>query len=64
NGQSIENRQFGIEVLDQPAPVKSQDVDVSEYGWDNGKSPVVVERGLPFPMHVLAVVRELTVNQG
>ncbi|MGL4576673.1 MAG: hypothetical protein ACRCV9_17940 [Burkholderiaceae bacterium] len=64
NGQSIENRQFGIGVLDQPAPVKSQDVDVSEYGWDNGKSPVVVERELPFPMHVLAVVRELTVNQG
>lgn len=64
NSQSVELRQFGADVLDQPAPVVTRDVQLSEYGWADGQSPIVVERDLPFPMHVLAVVRELTVNQG
>jgi hypothetical protein len=64
NEQSVEFRQFGVDVLDQPAPLFTGDYPISELGWYDGESPVVIERALPFPVHVLSIIRDLSVNQG
>jgi hypothetical protein len=62
NGQQIPLRKFGSELLDEPSPLFTGDVDVSNLGWDKGDSPLVIEQTLPLPMHILAVIRELTVS--
>lgn len=62
NSQLIEFRNFGSSLLDQPPPLFTGDYPISELGWYDGQSPIVVTRELPFPLHLLAIIRDLTVN--
>lgn len=60
NGQQVAFRKFGLKVLNQPAPLYSGDIDWNVTGWNNTET--VIEQPQPLPVHVLAVVRTLTVN--
>lgn len=60
NGQQVAFRKFGLKVLDQPAPLFSGDIDWNVSGWNNTET--VIEQPQPLPVHILAVVRTLTVN--
>ena len=62
NGQQLEMRNFGGSLLDQAVTLFDGDIPISELGWYDGADPVVIERTLPFPVHVLAVIRDLSVN--
>lgn len=63
NGQYINPREFGVGVLDQ-APVPSSGLrSASDFGWERGESDIVLEQDLPYPWTVLAVIRNMTVNQ-
>jgi len=64
NGQLLPFRNFGSELLDKPQPLFTGDADASEAGWEDGSSDLLIERSLPFPMHLLAVIRDFTVNSG
>lgn len=60
NGQQVAFRKFGLQVLNQPAPLYSGDIDWNVTGWNNTET--VIEQPQPLPVHILAVVRTLTVN--
>lgn len=60
NGQQVAFRKFGLKVLNQAAPLYSGDIDWSVLGQDNTET--IIEQPQPLPIHVLAVVRTLTVN--
>ncbi|MGG6196151.1 hypothetical protein ACQV2B_18985 [Pantoea allii] len=60
NGQQVPFRKFGLKVLDQPSPLYSGDIDWNVVGWNNTET--IIEQPQPLPIHVLAVVRSLTVN--
>lgn len=62
NGNELPMRFFDVDAFDSPPILYSGDVDVSSLGWSKSHADVVVRRELPFPLHVLAVVRDLTVN--
>lgn len=64
NGQTIPVREFGVAALDQPPPLRSDDVELATLGWDRGKSDILIEQTEPLPFHVLAIIRTLTVNAG
>lgn len=60
NGQQIAFRKLGLEVLDQPSPLYTGDIDWNVLGWNNTETRI--EQPQPLPIHILAVVRTLTVN--
>lgn len=62
NGQYINPRQFGAEILDQAPQPSSGLREASEYGWQNGESDIVLAQDQPYPWTILAVVRNMTVN--
>ncbi|QWE95653.1 hypothetical protein [Cupriavidus sp. EM10] len=55
-------RHFGDEVLDMPPEVVTGFDTIGTVGWQRADSPVTLIQDLPYPFHVLAVVRKLTVN--
>lgn len=60
NGEQVAFRKFGLAVLDKPAPLYSGDIDWNAIGWNNTET--IIEQPQPLPIHILAVVRTLTVN--
>lgn len=60
NGQQVPFRKFGLNVLNEPSPLYSGDLDWNVTGWKNTET--IIEQPQPLPIHVLAVVRTLTVN--
>lgn len=60
NGEQVPFRTFGLEVLNQPSPLYTGDIDWHLIGWDNLET--MIEQTQPLPIHVLAIVRDLTVN--
>lgn len=64
NGQLLDQVPPQTLVAGVPTALFTGDLPISELGWDDGKSPVVIVREQPFPVHVLAVIRDLTVNVG
>lgn len=60
NGEQVAFRQFGLSILNQPAPLYTGDIDWNVVGWNNTET--IIEQPQPLPVHVLAVVRTLTVN--
>lgn len=60
--QVIPFREFGVDVLDQPPEAKTDNVRVSMLGWERGRSSFTIVQPQPLPLHVLAVIRKLTVN--
>lgn len=57
-------RQFGSDVLDDPAPSISGNVRVRAFGWQaDGESPLwTIEQSTPLPFTLLSVTTELKVN--
>lgn len=60
NGEQVAFRQFGLQVLDSPTPLYTGDIDWNVIGWDNTET--MIEQTQPLPIHILAVVRDITVN--
>jgi hypothetical protein len=64
NGQRLTFQKFGAGLLDAPIPLFTGTQRVSETGWEEGSSDIPIERDLPFPFHLRAVIRDFTANQG
>lgn len=62
NGQVIPFRNFGLAVLDAPAPLFTGDHRVEKLGWERGAATLVIQQKQPLPFHLLAVIKKLTVN--
>lgn len=60
NGQVIPFRKFGPDVLDQPVQPFTGDKAVSLSGW--GSTSVTIKQTQPLPLHVLAIIKKVTVN--
>jgi hypothetical protein len=62
--QVIPFRRLGQDVLDAPAQAKTGNVRVELLGWDRGTSTVSIVQDQPLPLHVVAVIRKFTTNDG
>jgi hypothetical protein len=60
--QALPARRLGPDVLDEPPEFRTTSVRVEMLGWDRGKSTFSVVQDQPLPLHVLAVIRKLSVN--
>ena len=60
--QEVPFRHFGVEVLDVPPPLFTGNVRIEMLGWERGRAEISIVQDQPLPMHVLAVVRKITVN--
>ncbi|SDI65325.1 hypothetical protein SAMN04487926_12156 [Paraburkholderia steynii] len=63
DGQVIPFRAFGEDVLDQAPQPFTGDKDITEFGWDKS-SEFSIKQDQPYPWHILAVIRQFTVNNG
>ncbi|WP_439587494.1 hypothetical protein [Hydrogenophaga sp.] len=65
NGTEIQFRQFDTPMtLDQPLEAFTGLKDMSDLGWEQGESEMVLEQPYPYPWTVLAIIRNITVNVG
>lgn len=55
-------RHLGDDVLDLPPEVLTGYDSIGTMGWQRGDSPLTLIQDQPYPFHVLAIVRKLTVN--
>lgn len=62
NGQNIEFRRFGAELLDQPPPVFSGDVRMTTLQDEVYTTSQIITQPYPLPFHLLDVIRRVTVN--
>jgi hypothetical protein len=60
--QDVPFRHFGPAVLDQPPPMYSGLLRIEMLGWERGRSELSIVQDQPLPMHLLSVVRKITVN--
>jgi hypothetical protein len=61
-GQPIPFRRFGAGVLDQPVQPFTGDKRIELLGWQRTGGSVTIRQTQPLPMHVLAVIRKISVN--
>lgn len=64
DAEQLPFQQFGATLLDQPPPLFTDLLDVSRLGWNRGYSELTIRQDLPLPMHLLAVTRRHTANEG
>ena len=64
NGQPIDPRRFGPDLLDQPIPDFDGDVRVTTLSDSIFKTSQVITQPYPLPFHLLDVIRRVTVNEG
>lgn len=62
NGKDIPFRKFGSGLLDVEPVAFSGVKRLEKLGWERGEAGIELGHDLPFPAHVLLVVRKLTVN--
>lgn len=62
--QDVPFRAFGPLVLDQAIPAFTGIKDITNFGWAEGESPITIEQKQGYPMTVLAIIRDMTVNPG
>ena len=55
NGQTV--------TIATPPTLFSGDVDITNLGWADGDGSVTITQSQPYPLTILAVVKQLTVNQ-
>jgi hypothetical protein len=60
--QDLRNRAFGVAVLDKPPSFYSGLIRVEALGWERGRCALTIAQRQPLPMHLLSVIRKLTVN--
>lgn len=61
NGVYVDDRHFGSDLLDQPPPTFTGDIDVTNFGWGTDVSNTI-ESDLPFDFHLLSLIYTLTAN--
>jgi hypothetical protein len=64
NGQPIDPRRFGPDLLDQPIPDFEGDVRVTTLSDQIYRTSQVITQPYPLPFHLLDVIRRVTVNEG
>jgi hypothetical protein len=64
NGQDIEFRRFGSDLLDQPPPEYSGDVRKTTLQDTVFTTSQIITQPYPLPFHLLDVIRSVTINQG
>jgi len=64
NGQEIDFRQFGSELLDLPPPAYTGDVRKTTLSDEIFRTSQIIEQRLPLPFHLLDVIRRVTINDG
>lgn len=57
-------RQFGTGVLDKAPALFSGLKRTEALGWERGRAEITIVQDQPLPLHVLAAIRKLTVNEG
>jgi hypothetical protein len=62
NGQVVVFRDIGANALDKAVAPFSGDYRMENLGWERGESLVTIEQTQPLPMHVLSVIKKMTVN--
>lgn len=64
NGTAVETRQLDTDdMLDNPAPSITGYLKIPTLGWGRGTATTLIEKQIPGPFHLLAVVRKFEVNQ-
>ena len=51
-------------VVPQAAVASSRIKDITDFGWAEGESTITIEQKQGYPMTVLAIIRDMTVNPG
>lgn len=60
--QTVAFRALGADVLDQPPEPFSGDKRIENLGWERGKASVEIVQELPYPFHLLSVIKKMTIN--
>lgn len=63
-GEVIPFRQFGSDLLDQPITPYTGDKRINRLGWDRSGAGITIVQNQPLPLHVLAVIQKISVNEG
>lgn len=61
-GQPIPFRRFGVGVLDQAVQPFTGDKRIELLGWERSGGSITIRQTQPLPMHVVAVIRRVSVN--
>lgn len=64
NGQDVEFRRFGADLLDQPPPQFSGDVRRTTLSDQIFTTSQIITQPYPMPFHLLDVIRRVTINEG
>lgn len=62
--EAIPGRIIGPDQLNLPPSLYTGDIKSSGVGWSNGSPETVISQAHPFPFHVLAIIRTITINGG
>lgn len=57
-------RSFDSSPTDTPPALFTGDVSISVNGWNKGVAEHTISQASPLPLHLLAVVRSITINEG
>lgn len=60
--EEIPFRTFGSDLLDRPPEIRTGYESVGTIGWQDSKAPITLFQDMPFPFHLLAIVRQITFN--
>lgn len=64
NGKTVAFRKFGAGILDRAPEKFTGKKRIENLGWARGENEVTITQAEPYPLHLLAVVRRLTTNDG
>lgn len=62
NGDLIPFRKFGPNTLDKPVEEFTGDKEITISGWERSGGGVTIKQKHPLPLHILSVIRKVTIN--
>ena len=62
NGQQVPFRRLGRDLLDAALVPVSGEYRMEKLGWDRGEAQIELTHDQPLPLHVLSVIKKITVN--
>lgn len=63
-GEVIPFRSFGPDLLDEPITPFTGDKRINRLGWDRSGAGITIVQDQPLPLHVLAVIQKISINEG